>query len=194
MGLLGRLGGITVIQYKHVLKPTILFAAGSFATAAQATHFELDYTATDGGTAIALGVPIEDAQFTFTSSMGDFGNGPKSLTTLAANGDAGILGEGGSPYTPDSSSPYQASVKPLGPFGVGDGYYGIHFTIGDETEYGYFTVDGGGTHVSAVDYGAAVVAPPPAVPEPAIWAEMILGFGMAGAALRRRQSALSATA
>lgn len=42
-----------------------------------------------------------------------------------------------------------------------------------------------------VQFGTLAVAPPPAVPEPASWAMMIVGLGIAGTALRRRKTALS---
>ncbi len=41
------------------------------------------------------------------------------------------------------------------------------------------------------DFTEAVVNPPSAVPEPATWAMMITGFGLAGTALRRRNRALA---
>jgi hypothetical protein len=48
--------------------------------------------------------------------------------------------------------------------------------------------DGGGTFdFKSVSLGT--VAAPPAVPEPATWGMMIAGFGVAGAALRRRKVA-----
>lgn len=38
---------------------------------------------------------------------------------------------------------------------------------------------------------ATIAAPPPAIPEPASWAMLIAGFGLTGAALRRRRAAVT---
>lgn len=51
---------------------------------------------------------------------------------------------------------------------------------------GYFVMD----NVSLQVGDAVVVTPPGGVPEPASWAMMILGFGAAGAMLRRRRMAV----
>ena len=186
-----------MIQYKQFLKPTILFAAGSFAGVAhaQVTHLDLDYTSSDEGTLVALGVDPGQAQFTFTHSLMTFET-PKDTSTIYANSGSQIFYEGTESFVPysDGSYPYNTQVKSQGVDASGQGYYGVQFLIGDETEYGYLTVDNGGSHISAADFTAnpgltPVVENPGNVPEPAIWAEMILGFGLAGAAMRRRQSA-----
>jgi hypothetical protein len=44
----------------------------------------------------------------------------------------------------------------------------------------------------AYTYDTAIVPPPTAVPEPATWAMLIAGFGLTGAALRRRRGAVLA--
>lgn len=74
-----------------------------------------------------------------------------------------------SSFTPGSMSS-QFVLRP------GDGLYGNTYQ--------------GGTFVGVWDFANSSVA---MVPEPATWAMMIMGFGLAGAALRRRQ-ALAATA
>lgn len=51
----------------------------------------------------------------------------------------------------------------------------------------YFTNNGGVSHVDLFDNGSAV-------PEPATWAMMLLGFGAIGWAMRRRRSVEAATA
>jgi hypothetical protein len=47
----------------------------------------------------------------------------------------------------------------------------------------------GGSVIDLIDISQAGVTVPPPVPEPAEWALMLLGFGLIGATLRRRQTA-----
>jgi hypothetical protein len=64
------------------------------------------------------------------------------------------------------------------------------FGVTSDTAFTSFTITGVGTDATAstvfdnVRFGSAAVAP---VPEPATWAMMIVGFGMVGANIRRRQ-------
>jgi len=71
--------------------------------------------------------------------------------------------------------------KPCNAATVGDcsEHYEVNFAVFE----GVFRVAGGGPFSLVVTIGDAV-----AVPEPATWALMILGFGAAGAALRRRKA------
>jgi hypothetical protein len=75
--------------------------------------------------------------------------------------------------------------------------YGIKITTtgitgADRMSFGYppnaFAADGNTDFVLRLDY----LVPGAAVPEPAAWAMMITGFGLAGAALRRRRLPLAA--
>lgn len=179
-----------MIEYKHVLTPAMLFAAGSFATAAQATtHLDVDYTASNEGTLIAIGVAPADAQFKF-QDVAFSSNSLKTEHHIYALGNAGIF-TNLSGTSPSASDSYASEIKTGSGVGAYDGLYGIRFDIAGATQYGNFTVDSQGTHISAIDYDAA---PASDVPEPAIWAEMILGFGLAGATLRRRQPRLATAA
>jgi len=71
------------------------------------------------------------------------------------------------------------------------------------TDFRYLRIDGGGASaikgnagfdldaVAMINYIDTRPAPTGGVPEPATWAMMILGFGFAGATLRRRRSMLA---
>jgi hypothetical protein len=75
--------------------------------------------------------------------------------------------------------------------------YGVKITTtgitgADRMSFGYppsaFAPDGNADFVLRLDY----LVPSAAVPEPAAWAMMIAGFGLAGSALRRRRTAVYA--
>jgi len=179
-----------MVQSKQLLAPAILFAAGSFAGSADAAVFvdNVDISPTVQGTRIAIGVPIADAQFNFSAI-----NVKIPFGGVDALGTAGVFFEGdpsSSPYIPDGSASFNTSVKTVLPFGSGDGYLGLRFDVGADTYFGYATVDQGGWHISQIAYDAPnelSITSKAGVPEPATWAEMILGLGAAGAVMRRRR-------
>jgi hypothetical protein len=73
-------------------------------------------------------------------------------------------------------------------------YFGGSFYIGYWDEVDFRNYGAAGDLVFTHAYTVADVAPGPGVPEPATWAIMILGFGLAGATLRaRRHAAAGAT-
>jgi hypothetical protein len=80
-------------------------------------------------------------------------------------------------------------------FSNSDNFIGLRATDNGQTFYGYaFTTD---NVINSFAFesvaGAAITATTAiqsAVPEPATWAMMIFGFGMTGAAMRRRKSAV----
>jgi len=190
------IGGVAMISYKHVLKPTLLFAAGSYAGVAHATVFvqDVNIASTPGGTAIAIGVPLADAQFSFVSSQFSVKptDPPTPVSNLIANGTAAVAP--GTNAIPDGTAPWTNDVKTQ--FGSANGsYYSLRFDVGGNTYFGYAGVDESGSRITQIAYDAPEqLSIRQSVPEPATWAEMILGFGMAGAALRRRQSAKLARA
>jgi hypothetical protein len=86
---------------------------------------------------------------------------PNSYDALSSFGPAGIIG---------GDSQYRAGPGPA---------YGFFLP----TDLGLAQFDFSGPFVSSF---AATLAPTNAVPEPASWAMMIAGFGVAGAAMRRK--------
>ena len=84
---------------------------------------------------------------------------------------------GGLSASTDGGNTYAAALQPL-TFTVGAGGANVRFYINDIY---YDDNNGGGVSLSIT-----------AVPEPATWALMIGGFGLAGAALRQRRRALAA--
>lgn len=179
-----------MVQSKQLLAPAILFAAGSFAGSANAAVFVANLDLTAGpNSKFAIGVPIADAQFDF--SVEHFF---PFKTNLTGNGTGGVFFEGGpayTPYIPDGTDSFDMSVKTDGK----PGYYGLRFQAGSDTYFGYATVDNGGSHISQVAYEApSALSVSTSVPEPATWAEMILGLGVAGAAMRRRRQSAALSA
>jgi hypothetical protein len=71
---------------------------------------------------------------------------------------------------------------------LGDRYYPLKFDINGTTNVGNAFFNNASDLVK-IDYAAVG-----GVPEPAIWAQLVAGFGLAGAAVRRRrpQTALAA--
>ena len=116
--------------------------------------------------------------FSYTGSVQDYIvrlSGYYTITALGAQGGDGATGHGG-----------------LGAYAQGRGFFAagtdLRIVVGGRGngDFGSLTGGGGGGG-SFVYYGAPV-----AVPEPATWALMISGCGMAGAALRRRRATVAA--
>jgi hypothetical protein len=84
----------------------------------------------------------------------------------------------------------QPPVGELGYFGPADAYVHLTFTDSGKQYVGAAHVDGAGT-LRTIEYVDAPAAPG-GVPEPAEWALLIGGLGLAGAALRRQRQALAA--
>lgn len=84
------------------------------------------------------------------------------------------------------------------PFSIVDGLIGFGFTLADGLHYGYAQVGGdfltGFRFESVPGVGVALGAISAPVPEPAVWAMLISGFGMVGAMLRRRPRSLATLA
>ncbi len=66
---------------------------------------------------------------------------------------------------------------------VGDGYYYLRFDINGAQQVGYAQFSPDNTVLRGIGYQPAVFVAD--VPEPATWMQLILGFGVVGAASRR---------
>ena len=147
-----------------------------------------------------------DSSFTF-SATGDIFNPLAVRTggTGAVNSFGGFLGI---PVTPTSnfpdrgvvtfgpSNPYTAfPTATTVPYSNGGNLIGLRATSAAGSFYGFaYTVDNIFRGYGFENVAGATVTATTAVPEPATWGMMILGFGIAGAALRRRRVAAAATA
>ncbi len=68
----------------------------------------------------------------------------------------------------------------------------LHFGVASANGVGGFSLFGGGVEGNTSIDNVVVNAGAPGVPEPATWALMLTGFGLAGASLRRRRIAVAA--
>jgi len=110
-------------------------------------------------------------------------------TYLGAYGDSLLMqpplpfGPGGYSHDPVKTA-YNVNIKGSHYKGIGnpgDGYVNLKFTEGSQGYHGFADITPDGA-LHSITYS-------PGVPEPAAWALMIAGFGLTGAALRRRRQA-----
>ncbi len=106
-----------------------------------------------------------------------FGNGPTSYFT----------NRGGS-IGPETPFFYNSYATPAAiPFSIVDGLVPFRFDLGQGYQYGYADVGGSLVHGFRFDTTPGVNVALAAIPEPASWAMMLAGFGIVGAASRRRR-------
>jgi hypothetical protein len=170
------------MKVRDLIKPAGLLVAGTFGATANAAVVvdETDYDATYGGTDITL-AGAGSAQFTF--ELRDLVE-VSTKAYLVGNDGASVATPGTDVYASE-----QLTGSSIFPFGGGD--YGILFSANGINYQGTATLINGGFTIDRITYDVAGAG---AVPEPATWAMMLLGFGAAGTALRRsrrRQSALA---
>ena len=152
------------------------FGAGSANAAIMIDTF--DYSAWDNHDVTIGGNATAQYKFTKTG----FGE-----ATLAGLGGSGVVGQPGSATIGTPGLNYGNAVITTdfhNPIFFDKRYYQLRFDLNGATTFGYATVTDGST-LATVHYEVS------AVPEPATWALAILGFGLAGAAMRRRQGALA---
>ena len=141
--------------------------------------------------------------FTFGFNGDYFGGGPITISTADGGEVNTIFGQpttyftdrGAVTFGPDMNYAAFASETPIR-FTNGDNFIGLRaIAANGDTFYGYaFTTNNvlntiGFETVANTAITASVAAG--AVPEPATWAMMIGGFGLAGAAMRRRAAKVS---
>ena len=168
--------------------PLMALAGGAFAAPASAAVMSKNFAPwpTSGGTTttpIVIGAGPAQYSFAYTPSFIDGNNiettAVGTFSSFGSNAKAGTLSSTYDfPGAGDVTLPKSATV-------YGDGgtqYLQLQFDIGNQTNYGVATFDG--ASLTTIAYEAAV-------PEPAVWAQMIAGLSLAGVALRttrRRRS------
>lgn len=183
------------------------------AALASCAAFTIGLTATPATAAPVLTLVDQDISttpFTFSFMGGTFtfdgsGGFPNFLSVSTSGGAAvrTVFGNPSTDFTNRGVVTYDAStlggfgsfptLTPV-PFTNGENFLGLRVTSGGQDFFGFaFTTNGRfngfgfettpGVGITATtDFSAA------AVPEPSVWALLILGFGAVGAAMRRRQS------
>lgn len=165
--------------------PLALLAAGAFAVpAGAATTVNIDFDPFAGGDTtrnITIGGDI-DPQFSYGQA---YESSSAKLQTLGNS----ALGNFVDPYRlPNSGDQYTETKQQL-PNDGGNMYLLLSFDVGGVRQAG--TASFTNTLLNSITYDLA----PSAVPEPAVWAQLIAGFGLAGAGLRvgrRRRRAVAA--
>jgi hypothetical protein len=159
------------MKFQAFVTPATLLVAGAFSGAAHASVVvdTTGWDATYGGTPITL-AGSSLSQYTFGLADYTF---PIffTKTTLSGNNGATVSAPG--------ESTFNSQVDTNGLFGPSPGDYGLQFSANGVQYMGTATVDDTGNHISQISYDVA------SVPEPATWAMMVLGLGLAGGALRR---------
>lgn len=161
-----------------VLYDYLRHAAPSFADGASQLMLDLDFGTILQGDPAALAFGIFDNTFRANESVGFrlagvLGSGDTSALTTDAVAGLDFAAGGMGDFTAfldsrnpgDFSATYRFDLQEVGP-GVGHANHGLILNLRGQ-----------------------VLAGPAAVPEPGAWALMITGFGLAGAALRRRRAA-----
>ena len=159
----------------------ILLGLGAIGSAADAaTTMNVDITATPGGTPITLG-GAASPQFSFV--LGTFFTGANEYI-LQANGTAKVaFPDNGVFQAPRDFvvTGVDATAFSTGFSNLGD--FQLFFNVGSTAYTGLATVVDAGHRISAISFSPVAAA----VPEPAMWAMMVLGFGLIGGAARYRR-------
>lgn len=175
------------MKVSTVLKPAMLFAAGSAASVASAapTIDTTSYDATREGSLITL-AGASGPQYNFQLQTRDF-VGPKDGYYLIGLDGARVSQINFSdPQNAQNAPQFTNEAKTGTPNIVAraidsDTYYGLRFSANGQNYKGFAGLINGGATINQIGYELA------GVPEPSTWALMIAGFGGVGLAMRRRR-------
>ncbi len=173
-------------RFAFVAMASLAAAVGVAAPASSATTYSVDYVASSDGTPITIG-NASSPQYTF--ELGTFFNGANSYI-LRANGNATVaFPDNGVPQSPGSFVYTGVDATSVSPGFSNLGNFQLFFNIGSAAYTGYATVVDSGHRINAISFSPAAGA----VPEPATWAMMLLGFGAVGYGSRRRSKIRAAS-
>ena len=188
----------TVLKSKGLV---LAMAASAVALSTAPACASVVVTGTDYSTS-PVTFSFGDSTFTF-SSTGDWFNptavqtaGTGKVNDFFGTPTTNFVDRGTVVFGPDFGSYSAFSAPTTIPFSNGDNFIGLEATLGSDIFFGYaFTTN---TFLNSVVFsdvpGQAITASvdiPAAVPEPATWAMMLLGFGAIGMTLRFRRRALA---
>lgn len=137
------------------------------------------YLLTDSSFTLDFSVPVAAFGF-YGTDFGDF-NGVVTIALLRADGSETLL-------TPVDARQDNGGLLFFGVIDADDPFVGVRFSaaqVGGGATTDLFGFD----DLTVADAGQLAGDPVTGVPEPASWAMLIGGFGMVGAALRRRRRA-----
>jgi hypothetical protein len=107
-------------------------------------------------------------------------------------GNAGVYGNPSSINLSINGGPAQTFTNSTnGPLGINWQKFSVNFTAQGSTSISFINATPQGDNMAGLD-DVSVTAFSSAVPEPSTWAMLLVGFGFAGAALRRKKAALAA--
>lgn len=139
----------------------------------------------------------QGAGFTFGFNGDYFGGGPVTISTVTGGQVNTIFGQPttnfadgrGGPLTFGPNDQYAAFASPTPiRFTNGDNFIGLRAVTASGTFYGYaFTSNNVLNTVGFESVADRAITATQGVPEPASWALMLGGFGVAGTAMRRRR-------
>lgn len=198
------------MKVSTVIKPAMLFAAGSVASVANAQTTPDDngpYRATIGGTQITLAGsffpqyrfaieerPDGNSQYVVRGLTDIFTKQQALITTTGFGTQQEALNAANGSFGTTAVTGVKQDTPALAAFGTNavtsDSYYGLRFASGLTNYRGFAGVTDGGATINQIEYEALAAA----VPEPETWALMIAGFGGVGLAMRRRRRQASAAA
>ena len=163
-------------------------------------------------TGVGADVTAAPFSFGFLGSTFTFGpgGGLPSILAVSSTENAAVRTVFGSPspdfvdrgtvtYDANILGGYGTFLRPTDiPFSNGNNFLGLIVTSSGQNYYGFVystntIINSYGFESSPNTAITATTAVPAAVPEPATWAMMILGFAVVGAAMRRRKAGITAT-